>query len=77
MSTPTYKHDCTQCVFLGTATAPGTPQVVDLYFCDQGGRPTVIARFSDDASDYQSGLGFTSLLFLKEAELRAKKLGLL
>ena len=29
---------------------------VDLYFCDKQPRPTVIARYSDEGSDYASGL---------------------
>jgi len=46
-----YQHDCSACTFLGQHND------ADLYFCSQGGKfPTVIARYSDEGSDYQSGL---------------------
>lgn len=37
---PIYKHDCNECIFLGTFSSK------DLYFCKT--EPTVIARYSDD-----------------------------
>jgi len=53
--TPRFKHDCQRCRYLGTIVSSGG--LADLYFCDQSGsRPTVIARFSDEGSDYASGL---------------------
>lgn len=36
---PRYKHDCTKCAFLGQFEKD------DLYFCPQGGLPTLIARY--------------------------------
>ena len=50
-----YTHDCDVCTFLGVFDGS------DLYFHPGGDlvSPTVIARFSDDPSDYTSGLAFT------------------
>jgi len=50
MSYARYTHDCPRCHFLGQH------QDQDLYFCEQGQRPTVIARFSSKPSDYESGI---------------------
>ena len=48
---PRYTHDCDRCTFLGNYNA------YDLYYCTQCNiTPTVIARFSDRAKDYLSGL---------------------
>ena len=47
--TPTYLHDCPQCVFLGRHNGQ------DLYFCDQT-IPTVVARFGDEGSEYTSSM---------------------
>jgi hypothetical protein len=59
-NTPTFKHDCNNCVFLGGITAGG--RLADLYYCDgEVARPTVIARYSDDGPDYSSGLAFGDL----------------
>lgn len=44
-------HDCDKCVFLAVF------ETADLYFCPTD-RPTVIARFGDDGSDYKSGIVF-------------------
>lgn len=48
-------HDCDHCVPLGPYFA--FDKVHDLYWCEQGGRPTVIARYSGDGPDYTSGVG--------------------
>jgi hypothetical protein len=49
--TPTYRHDCKSCVFLGRHNGQ------DLYFCEQGGSiPTVVARFGDEGSEYTSSM---------------------
>lgn len=45
-----YQHDCEECTFLGQYNE------YDLYHCNQRGRPTVIARYSDDGPDYMSGM---------------------
>jgi hypothetical protein len=75
MDKPLYKHDCELCVFLGQF------ENEDLYFCGNQIGPTsktVIARCSDAAGDYVSGLCFTNVIpALKEAEIRAVKKGLL
>lgn len=70
-----YKHDCKDCKPLGEF------KDVDLYYCDQGGRiATVIARRSDEDSDYSSGIYFAKpdgIPELYEAKLRAIKKGYL
>lgn len=53
---PQWKHDCTNCRFLGLTIGGG--HLADLYVCegsDPGDRdPTILARFSDEGSDYLS-----------------------
>lgn len=51
---PNYKHDCNVCQFLGATILDG--KTFDLYYC--AGEPTVIARWSDEGSEYASGLSF-------------------
>lgn len=46
-----YKHDCETCAFLGHYNE------YDLYYCSQGGTPTVIARYGDEGPEYTSGMG--------------------
>lgn len=54
---PLFAHDCTRCQYLGRYDHKG--QSHDLYTCQQEiGGPTVIARWSDDPADYESGLSF-------------------
>lgn len=45
-----FQHDCDDCISLGTS------EEFDLYFCDQCGTSTVIARFGDGGSEYLSGM---------------------
>lgn len=53
---PQFQHDSTCCRFLKHRST-GVAGAADLYVClDSPGSPTVIARFSDDAGDYISGL---------------------
>jgi hypothetical protein len=59
-----YEHDCDQCKPLGVLDE------FDLYFCQQLGVPTVIARFGPDG-EYLSGLGAATDGPLKEAKTRA------
>ena len=72
---PLFKHDCTECKFLGTFNGQ------DLYFCNQvEAGSTVIARYGDEGSEYFSGMVFakpdvSEELF--EAKNRAIKLGYL
>ena len=46
-----HPHDCEKCSPLGQYND------YDLYYCDQGGWPTVIARYGIDG-EYRSGLEF-------------------
>jgi len=63
---PRYNHDCSDCKFLGQF------KEFDLYFCDHRGPATVISRYGNEPSAYNSGLGF-SKIDLIEAECRAVK----
>lgn len=63
-----YKHDCTECIPLGEF------HKTDLYYCEKGFEPTVIARRSDEGSDYESGMKFATKEgspLLYEAKMRA------
>lgn len=59
--TPRYEHDCERCIFLGQSGR------FDLYFADHGGinygyepaDATIIARFGDEGSAYNSGIALT------------------
>lgn len=58
-----FKHDCVRCVYLGGYTNVGERNkdcYYDLYVCSEGNMkiPTVIARFSDNGPDYNSGMAF-------------------
>lgn len=77
---PRFTHDCDGCKFLGNYNGQ------DLYFCGNGRPfPTVIARFGNEGSQYQSGLeiakGFplmrpdNTVRELRVAYLLAKDLG--
>jgi len=75
--TPKYVHDCDGCHFLGQQTkADGN--IVDLYVHCYEHRPTVIARLSDQNSDYQAGyeVSYGQSDLLTEARHRAETLGL-
>lgn len=50
MTNPVYKHDCSECTFLGTESLAYTP--VDIYVCNQIGSPTIVIRFSSEPSEY-------------------------
>ncbi len=68
-----FQHDCEKCIYLGEW------QGHDLYWCAQGGRPTVIARWGDDGPNYQSGMIFADrelIPALVEAKTRALQRGL-
>jgi hypothetical protein len=52
METPTHKHDCNECIFLGKFINEDIACKVfgnyDLYYCFQGGKlPTLIARWGE------------------------------
>lgn len=72
-SPPQFKHDADCCTFLGRHLGN------DLYFCSQGGNlPTVIARYGNEGSDYNSGLPVAHLVpALTEAKKRAIAAGIL
>lgn len=73
MSYIRYQHDCSRCHFLGQH------ENKDLYCCNQGMLgPTVIARNSDEPSDYESGMyGAFSDGALSRARRLAQAKGLL
>ena len=50
MKKPKFKHDCEDCQFVPIVGADH----YDIYVCPQHGVPTVVCRFSDEGSDYQS-----------------------
>lgn len=54
-ATPAFKHNRTECEFLGGYTYQG--ERWDLYFCNQSGAgvPTIIARWGNNPEEYQSG----------------------
>ena len=59
---PLYEHDCKSCIFLGALID------YDLYYCGKQGDITVIARYSDEPSEYLSGWGtMMSPLLIAEA----------
>ena len=53
-----YNHNCDSCKYLGKHFDHENNASCDLYFCKNSGskHSTVIARYSDEESDYQSGL---------------------
>jgi hypothetical protein len=56
--TPTWRHDCTRCRFLGQTIGGG--KLHDLYACDRPGdidqkrSPSLIARYGNNGSEYYS-----------------------
>lgn len=77
---PMFVHDSDCCVFLGhyhdsTFSMCSERRAFDLYWCEQGGDPTVLARYSDDGPDYFSGIGM-GIPPLNVAEDRAVARGL-
>ncbi len=61
---PLYKHDCSQCEFLGSHRF--MEDDYDLYFCLRDGFPTLLARWSDDGPDYLSGFSFGEHMALSD-----------
>jgi len=68
---PLYEHDCDACHYLGVYDD------IDLYYCDAGFQPTVIARYSEYGPDYSSGMSFAFDGSLEEAVKRAMSRGLM
>lgn len=56
---PEYEHDCDNCIFLGNLALPPIDALAknyDLYVCEMDGiLQTIVARYSDNPSDYISG----------------------
>ena len=55
-NTPFWQHDCKCCEHLLTeevVTEDG-PGMVDFYICQGAGYPTMLARFSEEGSEYYS-----------------------
>lgn len=79
LEAPMFKHDCRKCTFLGSYK-----EKYDLYFCDKGPGPTVIARFGDQPFSSLSGMIIAKRLHeegdlespLVQALLRAQQRGL-
>lgn len=69
-----HEHDCDICTHLDSVTRDGTDY--DLYYCPNGRRPTVIARYGK-WGEYLSGLDFSGKGILKEAAQLAMAKGLL
>jgi len=69
-----HKHDCEDCTHLISVTQEETNY--DLYYCPQGSRPTLIARYGE-YGDYMSGLSFSHKGILKQAAELAIEKGLL
>lgn len=59
-----FQHDCDKCKPLGTMGR------FDLYYCNQVGMSTVIARFGDDGPEYMSGMNSGNMV-LKIAQAMA------
>jgi hypothetical protein len=76
---PKYKHDCIDCKFLGTKKYQD--KEYDLYYCNPTkdiSSGTLIARFSDEGSEYSSGTGFATIKpIIALAAVRAMVLGYL
>lgn len=75
---PHFTHDCPKCIFLGSYSDEHYEKA-DLYWCQQIGTPTVIARFGSDGPDYSSGMIFADQginAALVEAKRRAVERGL-
>lgn len=74
--TPQYTHDSSCCKFLGRHKGH------DLYYCAQGGVPTLLARYGSEGPDYLSGMLFAepgayNVPVLTEAKVRARQRGFL
>jgi hypothetical protein len=74
---PQFEHDCPKCIYLGTTLAGG--HFADLYVHPGPAAGTVVARFSNEGSDYTSGLCFSygANAALTVARLLAEQRGML
>lgn len=69
-----HNHQCEDCTHLSSVTEEDMNY--DLYYCPQGSRPTLIARYGEHG-DYFSGLSFSYEGILKQAAELAIEKGLL
>ena len=80
-SAPLFRHGSDCCVFVGTTQCSGLKNKshsYDLYVCNNGPIPTVIARYGDKGDEYISGIPFVGMSEpLTEAFKRAQDLGIL
>ena len=60
VGTPKFRHNCDQCVFLGTY------ENRDMYFCSQSDMPTVIARYGNADHQYVSGKALAQRNFITQ-----------
>lgn len=56
MDKPKFKHECPNCTFLGRFDGEIE---YDLYYCTQGGLPTIVARHGDPEVMYVSGMALS------------------
>lgn len=52
---PIYVHNCENCIFLGNHSDENNLKV-DLYFCKQVYKYTIISRYGNEVHDYVSGI---------------------
>jgi|JFJP01.1.fsa_nt_gi hypothetical protein len=79
LTKPRFKHDCTECTYLGRHNGK------DLYHCTQVGNPTIIVRHSNHPAEYVSGMVFARKAVedcdfnnsFAQAYMRAKALNLI
>lgn len=83
---PRFAHHCEACRFLGPYEtqdpADDLKPYYDLYFCEQGKQPTVIARYGEGPPEYLSGIHFALIRIafvkpLREALERAIARGII
>lgn len=75
---PKFRHDCDVCTFLGGYYNESDRTYYDLYYCDKiAARPTLIARWDDQLSHYQSGMDTVGIPALEKAKELAMERGLI
>jgi cytochrome c peroxidase len=51
-----HKHNCEHCQTIGTIKDSEFKRTYDLYYCEIGAKPTVIARYGSEPHEYMSGM---------------------
>jgi len=75
MKNPNFEHRSKGCTYLGTyLEIEGEAVLNDLYYCHDGDRPSVEARYGNHPGDVHTGFD-SSFPSLKEAKKRAEKRG--